>query len=220
MVKSVLVVILLLTLKIVDINAQEVVLKVNLQKGNAGKSVVKGGKFIKQGWQTQGKDDVITWDVPEGMGNNPGYFEVTVTNMDPLVQGEGKKNNQWFAIDERCEPKNEGVRVRIVTGKNYKDWFKVEYDSGTKKWDEPTPSPVLGGPPDPKKTYVWRASWDDSGIKLSVNGHVFFTRPEVPKGFCRIRIGEDHYPTREANIGVIYKSIKLVKSPGSLKQQK
>jgi hypothetical protein len=40
----------------------------------------------------------------------------------------------------------------------------------------------------------------------------------VPKGFCRIRIGEDHYPVREGNIGVIYESIKLVRSPGWLKE--
>jgi hypothetical protein len=201
-----------LTFLLIVTHAETTLLDVDFSKGNAGSGVVNGGKFTDQGWETTGLSDAIYWNFPNASNVPAGYAEVVNTNFDPAKQGEGKKNNQWFGFNSVCS--GAGLKVRIVTGKNYKDWFKVEYTTGG-EWSEPTMI-VLNGPPDPKAIYRWRASWDKSGFKLSVNGKVFFTTNAVVKGICKLTIGETHYPVRETNIGVIYKSVKVVALDGSV----
>jgi hypothetical protein len=191
-------------------HAETTLLDVDLSKGNASSGVVNGGKFTDQGWETTGLSDAIYWNFPNATNVSAGYAEVVNTNFDPVKQGEGKKNNQWFGFNAACS--GAGLKVRIVTGKNYRDWFKVEYTTGG-EWSEPTPI-VLNGPPDPKAIYRWRASWNNKGFQLSVNGKVFFTTNAVAKGICKLTIGETHYPVRETNIGVIYKSVKVVALEG------
>jgi hypothetical protein len=190
---------------------------IDFSKGNAGFGVVSGGKFVPEGWTIVDHADNIYFNTPQGTSVEAGSITVAMTNVDPHAQMKAVNHpvgkNQFIAINEKCD--GGGIKIRFRQGTNYPQ-IKTEISlPGRSEWIERVFSNVLpGGKWDLKETYRYKVAWDSKGFRLSVNDKVFQEFPNVPKGFCTLRIGETFPTSSKAFPGPIYKYVKFVSISG------
>jgi hypothetical protein len=197
--------------------SKRVVLDVDLSKGNAGKGVVTGGKFVPEGWTPVNPTDNITWTNVPFIPIKSGYISIEITNLDAFQQPLYNKNQFITFTDHENQAIAHSIGIRMSKVAKFFGVEVKERDGTNDDWREWKIEPDEQF--DLKKTYRFTIQWDgQANVEVLFNKQSFkhpnnrTLAPVIIKGLHQLIIGDNW--TKGASPGPIYKRITCVSLDG------
>ena len=185
-----------------------------LQDGFADKQI-SGGSFTADGWQTTGAYDQLVLVLDTAI-HGAGSLEIDVRNFDPTTQYSSDKHqiiNLYTSEDgSQAVFDTDEAWWNIRTGMNYGTGVKLLAAAmGGDSREEVRL--IASASWDPSDVYTWRVDWDDSAVRVSLDGteldSLGFSGRTQP--LTTVFLGRDN--VYEGQVGPIYSNLRVSWEP-------